>query len=70
MEGEATDMRLIEEIVKEGNLKEALRRVKSNKGVAGIDKMTVYEIEQYFEEHQEEITQSILEKKYQPQPVK
>ena len=70
MEGETTDMRLIEEIVKEENLKEAIRRVKSNKGVAGIDKMTVYEIEQYFEEHQEEITQSILEKKYQPQPVK
>ena len=35
------------------NLKEAIKRVKSNKGVPGIDKMTVDEIDKYFEENKE-----------------
>lgn len=63
-------MRLIEMILSEENLKEAIRRVKSNKGVPGVDKMTVYEIDTYFEENMEDIKQSILDKKYKPQPVK
>ena len=32
--------------------------------------MTVYEIDKYFEKNKESIKQSILEKKYKPQPVK
>ena len=70
MEGEAANMRLIEEIVSVENIKEAIKKVKSNKGVSGVDKMTVYEIEGYFGEHREEIVQSILNKEYKPQPVK
>ena len=65
-----SNMRLIEMILSEENLKEAIRRVKSNKGVPGVDKMTVYEIDTYFEENMEDIKQSILDKKYKPQPVK
>ena len=34
-------MKLIEEILREDNLQEAIRRVKANRGVAGVDKMTV-----------------------------
>ena len=64
------NMKLIELILNEENLKEAIKRVKSNKGVPGVDKMTVYEIDRYFEENMEDIRQSILEKKYKPQPVK
>ena len=41
-------MKLIEVILRDENLEEAIRRVKSNKGVPGIDKMTVNEIEKYF----------------------
>ena len=67
---EATNMRVIEEIVSEENINEAIKKVKSNKGVAGVDKMTVYEIEEYFSKHREEIVQSIFAKKYKPQPVK
>jgi len=63
-------MRVIEEIVSEENINEAIKKVKSNKGVAGVDKMTVYEIEEYFSKHREEIVQSIFAKKYKPQPVK
>ena len=65
-----SNMRLIEMILSEENLKEAIKRVKSNKGVPGVDKMTVYEIDTYFEENMEDIKQYILDKKYKPQPVK
>ena len=63
-------MELIEVILSDENLKEAIKRVKSNKGVPGIDKMTVNEIDRYFEENKETIKSSILEKKYKPQAVK
>ncbi len=61
------NMKLIEVILDDENLNEA---VKSNKGVAGVDKMTVYEIYTYFQNNKERIKKEILEKKYRPQPVK
>ncbi|EDP11945.1 reverse transcriptase (RNA-dependent DNA polymerase) [Amedibacillus dolichus DSM 3991] len=67
---ESNSMRLIDEILREENLKEAIKRVKINKGAPGIDKMTVEEIDEYFNLYKEEIKQSIFEKKYKPQPVK
>lgn len=63
-------MELIEKILSEENFNEAIRRVKSNKGAPGVDKMTVNEIDRYFEEHKEEIKASIMEMKYKPQPVR
>ena len=63
-------MELIERILSEENINEAIRRVKSNKGAPGVDKMTVNEIDRYFEEHKEEIKASIMEMKYKPQPVR
>lgn len=63
-------MKLIEEILSEDNLKEAIKRVKANKGVAGVDKMTVDHIDTYFEEHKKEIIDSIMNKKYKPELVK
>ena len=59
-------MELIRVILSDGNLNEAVRRVKSNKGVPGVDKMTVYEIDEYLERNMKRIKQSILEKKYRP----
>ena len=63
-------MKLIEKILSEENIKEAIKRVKSNKGSPGIDKMTVNEIDKYFREHNEEIRSSIIALKYKPQPVR
>ena len=63
-------MELMEVILSDENLNEAIKRVKSNKGVSGVDKMTVNEIDKYFEKDKELIINSILEKKYRPQPVK
>lgn len=63
-------MKLMEVILQDENLEEAIKRVKSNKGVAGVDKMTVDEIDEYFKANKETIKKRILEKKYRPQPVK
>lgn len=63
-------MELIKVILSDENLNKAMRRVKSNKGVSWVDKITVYEIDEYLEKNIEGIKQSILEKNYKPQPVK
>ena len=63
-------MKLMEVILQDENLEEAIKRVKSNKGVARVDKMTVGEIDEYFKANKETIKKRILEKKYRPQPVK
>ena len=63
-------MSLIEEILSEENLSEAIKRVKANKGASGIDKMTVNQLDAYFYEHKEEIINSIMNKTYKPEPVR
>lgn len=63
-------MKLIEKILSEENLNEAMKRVEANKGASGVDKMQVSELESYFKEHKEEIKTSIMEMKYKPQPVR
>ena len=63
-------MRLIDVIVSDKNLSEAIKAVKRNKGAAGIDKMKVNELDEYFKEHKAEIVEQILHKKYKPQPVR
>ena len=52
----SNNMRLIEVILDDESLNEA---VKSNKGVAGVDKMTVYEIDIYFQNNKERIKKEI-----------
>ena len=64
------DMKLMEVILRDENLDEAMKRVKSNKGVPGVDKMLVDEIDEYFKANKETVKKQILEKKYKPQPVK
>ena len=63
-------MELIDQILSQSNLKEAIKRVKANKGAAGVDKRTIYEIDDYFKKHQAEIKQSIKTMKYRPQAVR
>lgn len=63
-------MGLIDQILSQSNLKEAIKRVKANKGAAGVDKRTIYEIDDYFKKHQAEIKQSIKTMKYRPQAVR
>ena len=63
-------MSLIEEILSVENMNEAIKKVKSNKGASGIDKMTVDQIDAYFNEHREDINNKIMSKSYRPQPVR
>ena len=63
-------MKLIEKILSEENLNEAVKRVKANKGACGIDKMTVSELDEYLRKHKEEIISSIMNMTYKPQPVR
>lgn len=63
-------MELMEEILSEENLQMAIKKVKQNKGAPGIDKMSVQEVEQWFEQYQEEVISKIMNKQYRPMPVK
>ena len=63
-------MELIEWILKEENFQTAIKNVKRNKGAAGVDGMTVEELDGYFAAHGEEIKAQIRAKQYKPQPVR
>ena len=52
--------RLMEEILDRENLKEALRRVKANKGSPGIDGITVNQLDDYLEQHWPSIREQLL----------
>jgi RNA-directed DNA polymerase len=69
-ENPASTNRLMEEVGERENLKEALRRVKANKGSAGIDGMTIDEIADYLKQHWPAIRAQLLNGTYQPQPVR
>ena len=63
-------MELLDKILNQENLNKAYKKVVSNKGVAGVDGVTVDEVAEYIKEHKEEIINKIKERKYKPQPVK
>ena len=47
----ANTCRIMEEVCEPANLKEALRQVRSNKGSAGVDGMTVDQLGHYLKQH-------------------
>jgi group II intron reverse transcriptase/maturase len=61
---------LLEQILSPTNMNQAYKRVKSNKGSAGIDKMEVESLGGYLVAHKEELLQSILGGTYRPNPVR
>src|SRR5713101_1648730 len=69
-ESPASTNRLMEEVCERGNLKEALRRVKANKGSPGVDGMTVGGITGYLKQHWPAIREQLLQGTYEPQPVR
>jgi len=62
--------RLMEEVCELENCKQALQRVKGNKGSPGIDGMTVDELPEYLKQHGLEIGEQLRSGTYQPQPVR
>jgi len=61
---------LMEAVCERSNCKQALARVKRNKGSAGIDGMTVEQLPAYLKQHWPAIRQQLLRGIYKPQPVK
>jgi len=69
-ESPAISERMMEEVCERENCKQALRRVKSNKGSPGIDRMTVEKLSGHLKEHWPAIREELLSGTYRPQPVK
>src|ERR1700736_1239533 len=66
----ANTNRIMEEICERANLKEALRQVRSNKGSAGVDQMTVDQLGDYLKQHWQSIREQLLNGTYEPKPVR
>jgi len=69
-ESPASTEQLMEEICERENCKQALARVKANKGSPGIDGMTVEKLPDYLTQHWPEIREQLRSGTYKPQPVK
>ena len=63
-------MELIDEIVEARNFREAWMSVRRNHGAAGMDKMSVEELDVYMPAHMEELKSLIKSKQYKPSPVR
>jgi group II intron reverse transcriptase/maturase len=61
---------LLEQILSPANLNRAFKRVRSNRGSGGVDKMEVESLRDYLVEHKDGLIQSILDGKYRPNPVR
>jgi len=60
----------MEEVCGRENCKQALARVKANKGSAGVDGMTVQQLPEHLKQHWPAIREQLLSGTYKPQPVK
>src|SRR5712692_1897848 len=69
-ESPVVDEQLMEEVVARANLQAALRQVRSNRGSAGVDGMTVDELPAYLRRHWPQIREQLLTGQYQPPPIK
>jgi RNA-directed DNA polymerase len=61
---------LMEEVCERENCKQALKRVKANKGSPGVDGMTVHELPGFLQQHWPAIREQLLSGTYKPQPVR
>lgn len=61
---------MLERILRDENIKTAYKSVYANKGVGGVDGVTVQEREEYLRENWNSIKEQIRTRTYKPQPVK
>ena len=66
----AINEQLMEEVCGRENCRQALARVKANKGSPGVDGITVHELPEYLKQHWPAIREQLLSGTYKPQPVK
>jgi RNA-directed DNA polymerase len=69
-ESPAIGEQLMEEVCERENCKQALKRVKANKGSPGVDGMTVNDLTDFLKQHWPAIREQLLSGAYKPQPVK
>ena len=69
-ESPAIGEQLMEEVCGRENCKQALARVRANKGSAGVDGMTVQQLPEHLKQHWPAIREQLLSGTYVPQPVK
>ena len=69
IESPAIGERRMEEVCERDNCKRALKRVRANKGSAGIDGMSVGELSAHLKKHWPGIREQLLAGSYKPQPV-
>jgi group II intron reverse transcriptase/maturase len=61
---------LIDKVYNGDNLYRAWRRVRSNKGAHGLDRVTIRHFETDWETHLREIQRQLMERRFQPKPVR
>lgn len=66
----ASTQQLMERVVSSANLNLAYKRVKANKGSAGVDGMSVGELLSWIKVNREGLIASLLDGSYQPQTVR
>lgn len=64
------NINLMEEILNRNNLNAAFKRVKRNKGAAGVDGMRVDELKSHIHDNFWKIKEALLEGSYRPSPVR
>ena len=69
-ESPAIGEQLMEEVCGRENCKQALARVKANRGSPGVDGMRVHELPEYLKQHWPTIREQLQSGTYRPQPVK
>ena len=69
-ESPAEQTRLLEAILERENMRQALKRVTSNKGAPGVDGMSVAQLDGYLKRHWPKIRQALLADTYRPLPVR
>ena len=69
-ESPAIGEQLMEAVCERENCKQALSRVKANKGSPGVDGMTVSDLPGYLKQHWPAIRKQLMSGAYVPQPVK
>ena len=61
--------KLLDRILSRENMLDAYNQVKANKGSAGIDGITMEQIDEYLRQNWQSIKGLIKQRKYKPQPV-
>jgi hypothetical protein len=65
-----SDVRTWEAVFERENMQNALKRVESNKGAAGVDGMKVEDLYGYLKAHWQEMRETLESGKYRPSPVR